>query len=180
MTGVQTCALPICGDVCIWKPSSKAPLCGIACQNIIASVLKNNDVPEGVSNLVIGNECGDLINNDSRIPLVSFTGSTRVGRHVSKTVAERFGKTILELGGNNAIIVSEQADLNMVLVGAVFGAVGTAGQRCTSTRRLIVNENIYDKTIEVLKNAYKQLKIGTLKGILKLAKINAEEFSEFL
>jgi len=150
----------ICGDVCIWKPSSKAPLCGIACQNIISSVLKRNNVPEGVSNLVIGTECGNLLNNDKRIPLISFTGSTRVGRHVSKTVAERFGKTILELGGNNAIIVSDQADLNMVLVGAVFGAVGTAGQRCTSTRRLIVHENVYDKTINVLKNAYSQLKIG--------------------
>ncbi len=150
----------ICGDVCIWKPSSKAPLCGIACQNIISNVLKRNNVPEGVSNLVIGTECGNLLNNDKRIPLISFTGSTRVGRHVSKTVAERFGKTILELGGNNAIIVSDQADLNMVLVGAVFGAVGTAGQRCTSTRRLIVHENVYDKTINVLKNAYSQLKIG--------------------
>jgi len=150
----------VCGDVCIWKPSSKAPLCGIACQNIIADVLKRNNVPEGVSCLVIGNESGDLINNDPRIPLVSFTGSTRTGRHVSKTVAERFGNTILELGGNNAIIVSDQADLNMVLVGAVFGAVGTAGQRCTSTRRLIIHESVYDKTISVLKNAYEQLKIG--------------------
>lgn len=150
----------VCGDVCIWKPSSKAPLCGIACQNIISDVLKRNNVPEGVSCLVIGNESGDLINNDPRIPLVSFTGSTRIGRHVSKTVAERFGNTILELGGNNAIIVSEHADLSMVLVGAVFGAVGTAGQRCTSTRRLIIHESVYDKTIDVLKNAYGQLKIG--------------------
>jgi aldehyde dehydrogenase (NAD+) len=150
----------VCGDVCIWKPSSKTPLCAIACQNIIGSVLKANSVPEGVSCLVIGNESGDLINNDKRIPLVSFTGSTRIGRHVSKTVAERFGKTILELGGNNAIIVSEHADLSMVLVGAVFGAVGTAGQRCTSTRRLIIHESVYDKTISVLKNAYAQLTIG--------------------
>ncbi|MBI2282049.1 MAG: aldehyde dehydrogenase family protein [Bacteroidetes bacterium] len=150
----------VCGDVCIWKPSSKVPMCAIACQNIIADVLKRNNVPEGVSCVVIGNESGDLINNDKRIPLVSFTGSTRIGRHVSKTVAERFGNTILELGGNNAIIVSEHADLNMVLVGAVFGAVGTAGQRCTSTRRLIIHESVYDKTINVLKNAYGQLKIG--------------------
>jgi len=150
----------VCGDVCIWKPSSKTPLCAIACQNIIADVLKNNNVPEGVSCLVIGNESGDLINNDKRIPLVSFTGSTRIGRHVSKTVAERFGNTILELGGNNAIIISEHSDLSMVLVGSVFGAVGTAGQRCTSTRRLIIHESVYDKTITVLKSAYGQLKIG--------------------
>ncbi|WP_318641848.1 L-piperidine-6-carboxylate dehydrogenase [Flavobacterium ardleyense] len=150
----------VCGDVCIWKPSSKTPLCGIACQNIIQSVLERNNVPEGVSCLVTGTECGDLINNDARIQLVSFTGSTRIGRHVSKTVAERFGNTILELGGNNAIIVSDQADINMVLIGAVFGAVGTAGQRCTSTRRLIIHESVYDKTISVLKNAYGQLKIG--------------------
>lgn len=150
----------VCGDVCIWKPSSKTPLCGIACQNIIAEVLKNNNVPEGVSCLVFGNAMGDLINNDHRIPLVSFTGSTRIGRKVSSQVAERFGNTILELGGNNAIIVSEHADLSMVLVGAVFGAVGTAGQRCTSTRRLIIHESVYDKTIEVLKKAYSQLKIG--------------------
>jgi aldehyde dehydrogenase (NAD+) len=150
----------VCGDVCIWKPSSKTPLCAVACQNIIKSVLERNNVPEGVSCLVVGNESGDLINNDKRIPLVSFTGSTRIGRHVSKTVAERFGNTILELGGNNAIIVSEHADISMVLVGAVFGAVGTAGQRCTTTRRLIIHESVYDKTVEVLKNAYGQLKIG--------------------
>ena len=150
----------VCGDVCVWKPSEKTPLCGIACQNIIKTVLERNDIPEGVSCLINGRENGDLMNNDKRIPLMSFTGSTKVGRHVSKTVAERFGNTILELGGNNAIIVSEHADLSMVLVGAVFGAVGTAGQRCTTTRRLIVHESMYDKTIEVLKNAYGQLKIG--------------------
>jgi aldehyde dehydrogenase (NAD+) len=150
----------VCGDACVWKPSSKTPLCAIACQNIISGVFKKNQVPEGLSCLVTGNESGDLINNHPKIPLVSFTGSTRIGRHVSKTVAERFGKTILELGGNNAIIVSEHADLKMVLVGTVFGAVGTAGQRCTSTRRLIVHESVYDKTISVLKKAYGQLKIG--------------------
>jgi aldehyde dehydrogenase (NAD+) len=150
----------VCGDVCIWKPSSKVPLCAIACQHIIAEVLKRNNVPEGVSGLVIGNESGDLLNNDKRIPLISFTGSTRIGRHVSQTVAGRFGKTILELGGNNAIIVSEHADLKMVLVGAVFGAVGTAGQRCTSNRRLLVHEKIYEQVKAVLKNAYSQLNIG--------------------
>lgn len=150
----------VCGDVCVWKPSSKTPLCAVACQNIITEVFRKNNIDEGVSCIVTGNACGDLINNDHRIPLVSFTGSTRIGRHVSKTVAERFGKTILELGGNNAIIVSEHADINMVLVGAVFGAVGTAGQRCTSTRRLIIHESIYDKTIQALQNAYTQLNIG--------------------
>ncbi len=150
----------VCGDVCVWKPSSKTPLCAIACQNIISSVLKKNNVPEGVSCLLIGNPVGDLMNNDKRVPLVSFTGSTRIGRIVSGAVAQRFGKSILELGGNNAIIVSEHADLSMVLVGAVFGAVGTAGQRCTSTRRLIIHESVYDKTVSVLKNAYGQLSIG--------------------
>jgi len=150
----------VCGDVCVWKPSSKTPLCAVACQNIITEVFRKNNIDEGVSCIVTGNACGDLINNDHRIPLVSFTGSTRIGRHVSKTVAERFGKTILELGGNNAIIVSEHADINMVLVGAVFGAVGTAGQRCTSTRRLIIHESIYEKTIQALQNAYTQLSIG--------------------
>jgi len=150
----------VCGDVCVWKPSSKTPLCAVACQNIIASVLKENNVPEGVSCVLIGNPVGDMMNNDKRVPLISFTGSTRIGRIVAAATAQRFGRSILELGGNNAIIVSEHADLSMVLVGAVFGAVGTAGQRCTSTRRLIVHESVYDKTINVLKNAYGQLKIG--------------------
>jgi aldehyde dehydrogenase (NAD+) len=150
----------VCGDVCVWKPSSKTPLCAVACQNIISRVFERNNIPEGVSCVLIGNPVGDLMNNDKRVPLVSFTGSTRIGRIVSAKVAERFGRTILELGGNNAIIVSEHADLSMVLVGSVFGAVGTAGQRCTSTRRLIVHESVYDKTISVLRNAYGQLKIG--------------------
>src|SRR5690606_36385407 len=108
----------ICGDVCVWKPSAKTTLCAIACQHIITKVFEKNNIPEGVSCRITGNATGDLINNDKRISLVSFTGSTRIGRHVAKTVAERFGKTILELGGNNAIIVSEHANLNMVLVGA--------------------------------------------------------------
>ncbi len=150
----------VCGDVCVWKPSSKTPLCAIACQNIIAKVLKRNNVPEGVSCLIIGNESGELLINDKRVPLLSFTGSTRIGRHVSMVVAERFGKSILELGGNNAIIVSQYANLEMVIKGAVFGAVGTAGQRCTSTRRLIIHESVYNKTIEVLKKAYAQLCCG--------------------
>jgi len=150
----------VCGDVCVWKPSSKVPLCAVACQQIAAEVFAKNGVPEGVSNLVTGNACGDLMNADERIPLISFTGSTRVGKIVAAATAERFGKSILELGGNNAIIITENADLNMVLTGAVFGAVGTAGQRCTTTRRLIIHENIYDKVIGILQSAYAQLKIG--------------------
>jgi aldehyde dehydrogenase (NAD+) len=150
----------VCGDVCVWKPSSKTPLCAVACQQIAAEVFANNDVPEGVSCLVTGNACGDLMNADERIPLISFTGSTRIGKRVATVVAERFGRSILELGGNNAIIITENADLKMVLTGAVFGAVGTAGQRCTSTRRLIIHDSIYDKTIDILRSAYDQLKIG--------------------
>jgi len=150
----------VCGNTSIWKPSSKTPLCAIACQNIISEVFKENGIEEGVCSLIIGDDAGAWMSDDARINLVSFTGSTRVGRIVGQTVAKRFGKSLLELGGNNAIIVTESADLSMVLPGVVFGAVGTAGQRCTTTRRLIVQENVYDKTIEVLKNAYSQLKIG--------------------
>ena len=150
----------VCGDVCVWKPSSKVPLCAVACQQIVSKVFKKNGIPEGVSCLIAGNAACDMVNNDKRVPLISFTGSTRIGKRVSSLVAERFGRTILELGGNNAIIVSEHADLKMVLTGAVFGAVGTAGQRCTTTRRLIVQEKVYDKTIQVLKKAFSQLSIG--------------------
>jgi aldehyde dehydrogenase (NAD+) len=150
----------VCGNVCIWKPSSKTPLCAIACQRILAKVLKDNDMPEGISSLLIGNAVGDLMNNDKRIPLISFTGSTRIGRIVSAAVASRFGRSILELGGNNAIIISKDADLDMSIIGAVFGAVGTAGQRCTSTRRLIIQEEIYDAFKEKLVKAYAQLRIG--------------------
>lgn len=150
----------VCGNVCVWKPSSKTPICAVACQHILAKVLKDNDMPEGISNLVIGNAMGDLLNNDKRVPLVSFTGSTRVGRVVSSAVASRFGRSILELGGNNAIIISKDADLDMSLIGAVFGAVGTAGQRCTSTRRLIIQEDIYEEFKNKLIKAYGQLKIG--------------------
>jgi aldehyde dehydrogenase (NAD+) len=150
----------VCGDVCVWKPSSKTPLCAVACQHLIAKVFKANQVPEGVSCLVLGNAAGDLINNDHRIPMVSFTGSTRVGRIVSSAVASRFGRTILELGGNNAIIISKDADLDMSLIGCVFGAVGTAGQRCTSTRRLIIHESVYQEFTQKLQRAYQQLRIG--------------------
>ncbi|MCX2481653.1 aldehyde dehydrogenase family protein [Pedobacter sp. MC2016-15] len=151
----------VCGNVCIWKPSSKTALCAIACQKIIATVLKNNEMPEGISSLLISEELiGDQISNDKRIPLVSFTGSTRVGRIVSAAVASRFGKSILELGGNNAIIISKDADLDMSVIGAVFGAAGTAGQRCTSTRRLIIHEDIYEDFKNKLVRAYAQLRIG--------------------
>ena len=151
----------VCGDVCVWKPSEKTPLCGVACQKIIADVLKANDLPEGISCLINGDyQIGELMSNDERVPLVSATGSTRMGKKVAEAVGKRLGKSLLELGGNNAIIVSPDADLEMTLVGAVFGAVGTCGQRCTSTRRLIIHESIYDTVKEKLSNAYNQLKIG--------------------
>lgn len=151
----------VCGDVCVWKPSEKTPLCGIACQNIIAEVLQKNNLPEGISCLINGNyRVGEFITNDKRIPLVSATGSIRMGKIVAQAVAARLGKSLLELGGNNAIIVTPDADIKMTVIGAVFGAVGTAGQRCTSTRRLIVHESIYDTVKNALVDAYQQLKIG--------------------
>ena len=151
----------ICGDVCVWKPSEKTPLCGIACQNIIAEVIRENNLPEGISCLINGDyKVGELMTNDQRIPLISATGSTRMGKIVAQTVACRLGKSLLELGGNNAIIVTPDADIKMTVIGAVFGAVGTAGQRCTSTRRLIIHESIYDKVKDALVLAYDQLKIG--------------------
>jgi aldehyde dehydrogenase (NAD+) len=151
----------VCGDVCIWKPSEKAPLCGIACQQIISNVFKRNQVPEGVSCLINGGcEVGEWLSHDPRIPLISATGSTRMGKAIGAAVGERLGRSLLELGGNNAIIISEHADLDMSLIGCVFGAVGTAGQRCTSTRRLIIHEKVYKKFTEKLVNAYKQIKIG--------------------
>jgi aldehyde dehydrogenase (NAD+) len=151
----------VCGDVCLWKPSEKTPLCAIACQNIIAEVFKSNGVPEGVSCIVTGErEMGEKIAKDSRIPLVSATGSTRMGKSVGAAVGSRLGRALLELGGNNAIIISRDADLDMALIGCLFGAVGTAGQRCTSTRRLIIHEEVYDIFKEKLVNAYKQLRIG--------------------
>lgn len=152
----------VCGDVCVWKPSEKAPITAIACQQITKQVFDENDVPEGVSNLVIGGaEIGKLIAGDKRVPLVSATGSTRMGKSVGKAVGERLGKSLLELGGNNAIIITPSADLKMVIPGVVFGAVGTGGQRCTSTRRLIIHEDVYDKVKDALVNAYAQLTIGS-------------------
>ena len=151
----------VCGNVTVWKPSEKTPLCGNAIQNIIAKVFKENNVPEGVNNLIQGGrEVGEWMSKDTRIPLVSATGSTRMGKLLNTAVAARLGKTILELGGNNAIIISEHADLDMSLIGAVFGSVGTAGQRCTSTRRLIIHEKVYDSFVAKLTKAYGQIKIG--------------------
>lgn len=151
----------VCGDVCVWKPSEKTPLCGIACQNIIAEIFEKNNVPEGVCCLVQGGrELGEWIANDTNIPVVSATGSTKMGKAVSTAVGARLGRSLLELGGNNAIIISKDADLDMSLPGCVFGAVGTAGQRCTSTRRLIIHESIYDTFKEKLAKAYEQLRIG--------------------
>ncbi|MBL7759601.1 MAG: aldehyde dehydrogenase family protein [Sediminibacterium sp.] len=151
----------ICGNTTIWKPSEKTPLCGIAVQKIIAEVFAKNNVPEGVNCLVQGaREVGEWMSKDTRIPLVSATGSTRMGKELSATVAARLGKSLLELGGNNAIIVSQHADLDMSLIGAVFGAVGTAGQRCTTTRRLIIHESVFDTFTAKLVKAYAQLRIG--------------------
>lgn len=151
----------VCGDVCVWKPSEKVPLCGIACQHIITEVFKKNNVPEGVSGLIVGGrEVGEWMAADTRIPLVSATGSTRMGKAVGTTVAARLGRSLLELGGNNAIIISKEADLDIAILGALFGAVGTAGQRCTTTRRLIIHEDVYDTVKNKLVSAYKQLRIG--------------------
>lgn len=151
----------VCGNVTIWKPSEKTPLCAVAVQNIVAEVFRKNNVPEGVNNLVQGDwQVGEWLSKDTRVALVSATGSTRMGKAVNAAVAARLGKTILELGGNNAIIISQHADTDMALIGALFGAVGTAGQRCTTTRRLIIHESIYDSFTARLVKAYGQLRIG--------------------
>ena len=151
----------VCGDVCVWKPSEKTPLCSIACQNIVNRVFAKNNVPEGVSCIVNGDyKVGQLMCENENIPLVSATGSVRMGKAVGKTVSERLGRALLELGGNNAIIISEHANLDMAIRGALFGAVGTAGQRCTTTRRLIVHENVYEEVKQRLKSAYAKLNIG--------------------
>jgi aldehyde dehydrogenase (NAD+) len=151
----------VCGDVCVWKPSEKTPLCAVACQNIIAGIFEKNEVPEGVLSLIIGGrQVGEWMSNDKRIPLVSATGSTRMGKAVSAAIGTRLGKSLLELGGNNAIIISKEADLDMALIGCLFGAAGTAGQRCTTTRRIIIQEDVYDIFKEKLVTAYQHLKIG--------------------
>lgn len=151
----------VCGDVCVWKPSEKTPFTAIACQEIFKKIIQKNNLPEGLSTVVIGGRpIGELMANDERIPLVSATGSTRMGKSLAKAVAGRLGKSILELGGNNAVIITENADLNHAIPAVVFGAVGTAGQRCTSTRRLIVHESRYELLQEKLVTAYQQLSIG--------------------
>ncbi|KTD51573.1 piperidine-6-carboxylate dehydrogenase [Legionella quinlivanii] len=151
----------ICGNVTLWKPSAKTPLCAIAVQNICNKVLKENNCPE-IFSLIIpsSHDVVDMMVEDKRIPLVSFTGSTAVGKTVAAKVAARLGKTILELGGNNAIILDESADLNLAIPGIVFGAVGTAGQRCTTTRRLFVHQSMYKEVVRRLQHAYEQITIG--------------------
>ncbi|WP_405200016.1 aldehyde dehydrogenase family protein [Christiangramia sp. LLG6405-1] len=151
----------VCGDACIWKGSEKTPLTSVACQNIAAKVFAENNVPKGISCLITGDyKVGEMMTKDERVPLISATGSTRMGKIVAKEVAGRLGKTLLELGGNNAIIVTPDADIKNTVIGAVFGAVGTCGQRCTSTRRLIIHEDIYDKVKDAIVSAYKQIRIG--------------------
>tara|TARA_X000000368_G_scaffold281946_1_gene223802 strand:- start:35 stop:1567 length:1533 start_codon:yes stop_codon:yes gene_type:complete len=151
----------ISGDTCVWKASEKSPLCSIACQNIWNEVAEENDLPEGISCIVNGNyKVGEMMTSDDRLPLISATGSTRMGRIVGSEVAKRFGKSLLELGGNNAIIITPDADLNVTIVGALFGAVGTCGQRCTSTRRLIIHKSVYNEVKNKLAKAYTQLSIG--------------------
>jgi aldehyde dehydrogenase (NAD+) len=151
----------VCGNTCVWKPSEKTPLTAVACQNIIAAVFQENNIPEGVSCLIVGDaQIGKAMAADERVALISATGSTAMGKSVASTVAQRLGKSLLELGGNNAIIISQNADLQLVIPAVVFGAVGTCGQRCTSTRRLIVHSAIYNDVKIALANAYKQLKIG--------------------
>ncbi len=151
----------VCGDVCIWKASEKTPLCAVACQKLLAEVMEENELPDGISCIINGDyKVGEFMTKDTRVPLVSATGSTRMGKIVGAEVASRMGKTLLELGGNNAIIVTPSSDLKVVVTGAVFGAVGTCGQRCTSTRRLIIHESIYDKVRDALVQAYDQLRIG--------------------
>ena len=151
----------VCGDACIWKGSEKTPLTSVACQNIAARVFAENNVPAGISSLITGDyKVGEMMTKDERVPLISATGSIRMGKIVAQAVAARLGKSLLELGGNNAIIVTPDANIKNTVIGAVFGAVGTCGQRCTSTRRLIVHEDVYDKVKDAIVNAYKQIRIG--------------------
>lgn len=151
----------VCGDTSIWKASEKTPLCSVAVQHIVNQVMRENDLPDGIFNIVNGDyKIGELMSTNLNIPLVSATGSTRMGKQVGIKVAERLGKSLLELGGNNAIIVTESADIDMAILAITFGAVGTAGQRCTTTRRLIIHENVYDKLIAKLVKIYASIQIG--------------------
>jgi aldehyde dehydrogenase (NAD+) len=151
----------VCGDVCVWKPSEKVPLCAIACQKIVSEVFERNNLPEGISCVLTGDyRVGELLTTDKRVPLISATGSIRMGKQVAQAVGSRLGRSLLELGGNNAIIITKDADLDLAIRGIVFGAVGTCGQRCTSTRRLIIHESVYDEVKERLAKAYSQLRIG--------------------
>jgi aldehyde dehydrogenase (NAD+) len=151
----------VCGDVCVWKPSEKTPLAAVAVQHILQKVLEDNDLPEGVFNLLLGGpELGEAMAKDERVPLVSATGSTRMGRAVGAAVGQRLGRALLELGGNNAIILTPQADLELAIRAVVFGAVGTAGQRCTTTRRLIIHASIFDEVSQRLQAAYAKLPVG--------------------
>ena len=157
----NACIAWVCGDVCVWKPSEKTPLCSIACQHLFQKVLKANDLPEGISCIINGDyKVGEMMTKDHRVALVSATGSVRMGKIVGQAVAQRLGRSLLELGGNNAIIITPSADMKVVLTGAVFGAVGTAGQRCTTTRRLIIHESVYEQVKATLAKAYPQLRIG--------------------
>src|SRR6056297_51913 len=157
----------VCGDTVIWKGSEKTPLCSVAVQKIVAEVLKENDLPEGVFSLITGGrDVGEWMTKDDRIPLISATGSIAMGKQVAQTVGARLGKTILELGGNNAIIISKDADLEMTIRAVVFGAVGTAGQRCTSTRRLIIHDSVYDKIKERLMSIYESIEIDINRSLI--------------
>jgi aldehyde dehydrogenase (NAD+) len=158
----NTMLAAICGDVTVWKPSSKAPGVAIAMQKIVGEVVKENNLPEGIFNLIIGNrdDVGNRLLRDKRIPLISFTGSVASGTYAAQIVSERLGRTILELGGNNAIILTPSADLKLAIPAVVFGAVGTTGQRCTTTRRLIIHESIYNTVVQLLRTAYESLNIG--------------------
>lgn len=151
----------VCGDVILWKPSEKAPLSAIACHQILKEIIIENQLPEGIFNLIIGDfKIGEMMARDERIPLISATGSVKMGKRVGQIVGARLGRSLLELGGNNAMIISDKANLDNALKAALFGCIGTAGQRCTSTRRLIIHENVYDKFIARLTKAYRQLRIG--------------------
>lgn len=177
----NSCIAAVCGDVCIWKPSEKAPVSALATQRIFAEVLAENNLPEGIFNLVNGDyKVGEWMTQDNRVPLISATGSIRMGKIVAQAVGARLGKSILELGGNNAIIISKDADLDMALRAVAFGAVGTAGQRCTSTRRVIIHESVYDTFKEKLLAVYSQLSIGhPLKGNLVGPLIDKDAVAQF-